>query len=260
MCVWEVSMIRKRVKRLNLVLGTIVILGIVMIIIKASLDSKVLKYEENKYGVMLKIKNYNLITKTGILYPKNDKSKMFYVTSEKKSKDKNYTYEDGYVYRLLEPLLYERIEGISQEKLNNFKYSVLISNSNNSYLSLPNRKYNKQPDLDDFFKHENKSLVTIKTVVNYGHRLNKKNTASKINEFIKKLMENKMLPDKIKVSFEFYFVNSNDFEKADVDDFKFRDRKEIVEDKIIKNCLFINSISQLNYKDKAQNIYNAFEK
>ncbi|PJI09602.1 MULTISPECIES: hypothetical protein [Clostridium] len=204
-------------------------------------------YEGNKYALYLKVKEHKLLSNEMIVYPENDVNRFFYVKKEKKD-----TYKDGYVYRLIEPLLYERILGIQNQDFKNFKYAVMVSNNNDGNLSVSDYDYKEQPELEDFFNKEKKALVTIKVFVNYGDKLDKLQTANEIGDFINKIMKNKLSNRDVKISFQFYLVTSKQYVKINPEKYKFKYKNEIIKDLTIKNIASIECKGQKDYKDKVK--------
>ncbi|KHD38580.1 hypothetical protein NL50_03505 [Clostridium acetobutylicum] len=231
-------------KKRILVTGIIVLIAAAAILLFSRYKSYVLvKHEEYKYSLYLKVKDYNIFSDGLTVYPQNDLNKIFYVKKEK------YSYRDGYVYRLIEPQIKERIEGLEGNDFSNLKFSVVASHGNDGLLSVSDYDYKEIPDIENFFEKENETLVTVKSFVSYGTSFNKTSIAEEIKNFVSRVTENRFSNKNINISFEFFLVSKNCYERINSDSYRFKDRKDIVKSEGIKKAVYIKCKNGIDSKD-----------
>lgn len=219
----------------------LVIMFIILIISVATQykNYKIVKHEEDKYALYLKIKNYRTSYRGITVYPRNDQSKIFYAEQNGKN------YRDGYAYRLVEPQLKERIEGIKNNDFKNLKFSVMISHDEDGLLSVTNYNYKGIPDLEDFLNKESKSSIEIKAFINYGEKLDEEKLSEEIKDFAYIIMDNRFSNKNINISFIFYLVSEKNYKKIKPERYKF----DMVKKKEAEKSVYIKFQNWEDYKN-----------
>lgn len=186
---------------------------------KQRMEKDFQKYAENKYGVKFKVKSSSkgyckwidaIKDDECILYPQNDKTKLFNIHRPYNFISNHYIYEDNYTGIILKPLIYERLKGIIGSDFSNFKYSVDVISYSKA------KQFNMQDKLDTILLKQNDTEIDLNVLVNYGDKLDKNKMANSVYQFMRKIASSNLIKKKnyiTSVNAEFYFVNAGVFDK-----------------------------------------------
>lgn len=228
-----------------------------------------LNYIEKKYGEKFVIVKYGLEDGYAniqfdhiVVHPQKDKEKVFMAYREKKRNGSGYEYHDGYAYRLAEPLMDERIKSIVGNEFSNFKFAANISNG---HLEFTSHDYkNGDMDLDEFLKKEEKDsgcAIEIVTTINGNDKPDKNRICEEAYSFTKKLIDNKVVKNKICVNTHFFILNDSDFERVNPKELN----RNLVTARILKDKYHVKaevvtgSDDGLNYNDTIQSMLKYYD-
>ncbi len=184
-------------------------------------EGKMVEYAERKYGQKFVAESYdgggaykNIQFPNTIMYPKGDLSKQFMVVKMKNQ------YKDGYAFRLVEPMVDQRIKNIVGNEFPDFKYATVITTNANPEYAEGN--YTKKIDYNDFIKKEGVygAYIEINAFVNCGNVFDKDKEAQEMLSFMKRIVDGKIVGSKIAIVGEFTFLDNKNFNRVDANKLK----------------------------------------
>ncbi|KHD38579.1 hypothetical protein NL50_03500 [Clostridium acetobutylicum] len=233
------------------------------------------KYAENKYAMKFKVRSVsegqNWITHglkgvndKCVLYVENNPYKTFIMTRNHNLIGVSNSYCDGYYNYLIAPLVRERLKGIMKNNFNDFKYYVVIRND------LENSSENGSFDLDTILNQKGDFTIRLYVLVNSERELDKNKMARRVYEFMSEIENSNLIKNRsesIFVDSDFYFVDSNVFNKTKFENIKggYDDAsKEYDLEEGIKNSIpFFDklrcSIDSNKYDDSVEKILGRFK-
>ncbi len=223
-------------------------------------EGKMVEYAEKKYGQKFVAESYdgggaykNIQFPNTVMYPEGDKLKPFMVIKQDNK------YRDGYAFRLVEPMVDERIKSIVGNEFPNFKYATFIT-VNLGSAEFTDNSYITKINYDDFIKKEgNEAIIEIRVFVNYGDELDKHKEAEEIHSFMQKLIDNKLVKSKMIVKACFYFVNQSNYNKINAKKCRYNHAdRELSQEYNINTFNTLISQDGLNYNESVEDIEKKF--